>query len=77
MVNEEDEHKPVAVGCEDCITLSVLSAPLNLTGTFTRNKLSAVVSASCTIRQASKPKHSNNRMHDHIDFVPTVQGEYR
>lgn len=29
-------HKPVAVGCEDCITLSVLSAPVKLTGTFTR-----------------------------------------
>ena len=36
VLNEEDEHKPVAVGCEDCITLSVLSAPLKLTGTFTR-----------------------------------------
>lgn len=35
-LNEQDEHKPVAVGCEDCITLSVLSAPLKLTGTFTR-----------------------------------------
>ena len=29
-------QKLVAVGCEDCITLSVLSAPLKLTGTFTR-----------------------------------------
>ena len=36
VLNEQDEHKPVAVGCEDCITLSVLSAPLKLTGTFTR-----------------------------------------
>ncbi|MCM0614304.1 ChrR family anti-sigma-E factor [Marinobacter sediminum] len=36
VLNEEDEHKPVAVGCEDCITLSVLSAPVKLTGTFTR-----------------------------------------
>lgn len=36
VLNEEDEHRPVAVGCEDCITLSVLSAPLKLTGTFTR-----------------------------------------
>ncbi|MFO7992710.1 MAG: ChrR family anti-sigma-E factor [Marinobacter sp.] len=36
VLNQEDEHKPVAVGCEDCITLSVLSAPLKLTGTFTR-----------------------------------------
>lgn len=32
----DDEHKPVAVGCEDCITLSVLSAPVKLTGTLTR-----------------------------------------
>ncbi|WP_417531537.1 ChrR family anti-sigma-E factor [Marinobacter lipolyticus] len=36
VLNEQDEHKPVAVGCEDCITLSVLSAPVKLTGTFTR-----------------------------------------
>lgn len=36
VLNDEDEHKPVAVGCEDCITLSVLSAPVKLTGTFTR-----------------------------------------
>ncbi|ERS86393.1 anti-ECF sigma factor ChrR [Marinobacter sp. EVN1] len=36
VLNEQDEHRPVAVGCEDCITLSVLSAPLKLTGTFTR-----------------------------------------
>ena len=36
VLNQEDEHKPVAVGCEDCITLSVLSAPVILTGTFTR-----------------------------------------
>lgn len=36
VLNQEDEHKPVAVGCEDCITLSVLSAPVRLTGTFTR-----------------------------------------
>ncbi|MGC8120044.1 ChrR family anti-sigma-E factor [Marinobacter sp. VGCF2001] len=36
VLNEHDEHRPVAVGCEDCITLSVLSAPLKLTGTFTR-----------------------------------------
>lgn len=36
VLNQEDEHKPVAVGCEDCITLSVLSAPVKLTGTFTR-----------------------------------------
>jgi putative transcriptional regulator len=32
----EVDHKPVAVGCEDCITLSVLSAPVRLTGTFGR-----------------------------------------
>ena len=36
VLDENDEHKPIAVGCEDCITLSVLSAPLKLTGTFTR-----------------------------------------
>ncbi|MCC4284311.1 ChrR family anti-sigma-E factor [Marinobacter salarius] len=36
VLNQEDEHKPVAVGCEDCITMSVLSAPVKLTGTFTR-----------------------------------------
>ncbi|PCM43152.1 ChrR family anti-sigma-E factor [Marinobacter sp. ANT_B65] len=36
VLTEQDEHKPVAVGCEDCITLSVLSAPVKLTGTFTR-----------------------------------------
>lgn len=36
VLDDKDEHKPVAVGCEDCITLSVLSAPVKLTGTFTR-----------------------------------------
>ena len=36
VLTDHDEHKPVAVGCEDCITLSVLSAPVRLTGTFTR-----------------------------------------
>ena len=36
VLTDQDEHKPVAVGCEDCITLSVLSAPVRLTGTFTR-----------------------------------------
>jgi putative transcriptional regulator len=36
VLTDQDEHKPVAVGCEDCITLSVLSAPVKLTGTFTR-----------------------------------------
>ena len=36
VLNQEDDHKPVAVGCEDCITLSILSAPVKLTGTFSR-----------------------------------------
>lgn len=36
VLTDQDEHKPVAVGCEDCITLSVLSAPVKLTGKFTR-----------------------------------------
>lgn len=36
VLNQEDDHKPVAIGCEDCITLSVLSAPVKLTGTFGR-----------------------------------------
>jgi putative transcriptional regulator len=36
VLDENDNHRPVAVGHEDCITLSVLSAPLKLTGTFTR-----------------------------------------
>ena len=36
VLTDHDEHKPVAVGCEDCITLSVLSAPVRLTGAFTR-----------------------------------------
>ena len=36
VLTDQDEHKPIAVGCEDCITLSVLSAPVKLTGTFTR-----------------------------------------
>ena len=36
VLTDHDEHKPVAVGCEDCITLSVLSAPVRRTGTFTR-----------------------------------------
>ena len=36
VLNQEDDHRPVAVGCEDCITLSVLSAPVKLTGTFSR-----------------------------------------
>ncbi|MDI9246518.1 ChrR family anti-sigma-E factor [Marinobacter sp. CHS3-4] len=36
VLNQEDNHRPVAVGCEDCITLSVLSAPVKLTGTFSR-----------------------------------------
>ncbi|WP_339804086.1 ChrR family anti-sigma-E factor [uncultured Marinobacter sp.] len=36
VLGQEDEHKPVALEGDDCITLSVLSAPLKLTGTFTR-----------------------------------------
>ncbi|KEF30259.1 MAG: anti-sigma factor [Gammaproteobacteria bacterium] len=36
VLNDQDDHKPVAVGCEDCITLSILSAPVKLTGRFTR-----------------------------------------
>ena len=36
VLTDQDEHKPVAVGSEDCITLSVLSAPIKLTGTLTR-----------------------------------------
>jgi putative transcriptional regulator len=36
VLNQEDDHKPVAVGCQDCITLSVLSAPVKLTGRFGR-----------------------------------------
>ncbi len=36
VLNQDDDHKPVAVGCEDCITLSVLSAPVKLTGAFGR-----------------------------------------
>lgn len=36
VLDQEDDHKPVAVGCEDCITLSVLTAPVKLTGTFSR-----------------------------------------
>ncbi|MDN6319419.1 MAG: ChrR family anti-sigma-E factor [Marinobacter sp.] len=36
VLTDQDEHKPVAIGSEDCITLSVLSAPIKLTGTFTR-----------------------------------------
>ncbi|WP_152208535.1 ChrR family anti-sigma-E factor [Marinobacter changyiensis] len=36
VLNQQDEHKPVALEGDDCITLSVLSAPVRLTGTFTR-----------------------------------------
>ncbi|MEX1227889.1 MAG: ChrR family anti-sigma-E factor, partial [Marinobacter sp.] len=36
VLNQHDEHKPVALEGDDCITLSVLSAPVRLTGTFTR-----------------------------------------
>lgn len=36
VLGQNDNHRPVAVGQQDCITLSVLSAPLKLTGAFTR-----------------------------------------
>ncbi|MBS3803839.1 MAG: ChrR family anti-sigma-E factor [Oleiphilaceae bacterium] len=36
VLDQEDNHKPVALEGDDCITLSVLSAPVRLTGTFTR-----------------------------------------
>lgn len=36
VLTDSDEHKPVALQGDDCITLSVLSAPVKLTGTFTR-----------------------------------------
>ncbi|WP_148861499.1 ChrR family anti-sigma-E factor [Marinobacter fonticola] len=36
VLDQNDEHKPIALDGEDCITLSVLSAPVKLTGTFTR-----------------------------------------
>ncbi len=36
VLNQQDDHKPVALEWHDCITLSVLSAPVRLTGTFTR-----------------------------------------
>ncbi|WP_111498095.1 MULTISPECIES: ChrR family anti-sigma-E factor [Marinobacter] len=36
VLDQHDEHRPVALEGDDCITLSVLSAPLKLTGTFTR-----------------------------------------
>lgn len=36
VLGQEDEHKPIALEGDDCITLSVLSAPLKLTGTFGR-----------------------------------------
>ncbi|MFW5823877.1 MAG: ChrR family anti-sigma-E factor [Marinobacter sp.] len=36
VLGQDDEHKPVALEGADCITLSVLSAPLKLTGTFGR-----------------------------------------
>lgn len=35
-LTHQDEHKPVAIGSDDCITLTILSAPVKLTGTFTR-----------------------------------------
>ncbi|RMJ02579.1 Anti-sigma-E factor ChrR [Marinobacter litoralis] len=36
VLTDKDVHKPVAIGHEDCITLSILSAPLKLTGPFGR-----------------------------------------
>ncbi|MEP3562484.1 MAG: ChrR family anti-sigma-E factor [Marinobacter sp.] len=36
VLTDQDVHKPVALGHEDCITLSILSAPLKLTGPFGR-----------------------------------------
>jgi putative transcriptional regulator len=36
VLGQEDDHKPIALEGDDCITLSVLSAPLKLTGTFGR-----------------------------------------
>lgn len=36
VLTDADEHKPIALQGDDCITLSVLSAPVKLTGTFTR-----------------------------------------
>lgn len=36
VLDDSHVHKPVAVGNEDCISLSVLTAPLRLTGTFAR-----------------------------------------
>lgn len=35
-LDDHDTHKPVALEGDDCITLSVLTAPLKLTGTLTR-----------------------------------------
>lgn len=36
VLGQDDEHRPVALEGADCITLSILSAPLKLTGTFSR-----------------------------------------
>ncbi|WP_166269675.1 ChrR family anti-sigma-E factor [Marinobacter caseinilyticus] len=36
VLDEQDVHKPVALQGDDCITLSILSAPVKLTGMFTR-----------------------------------------
>ena len=36
VMGQDDTHKPIATHDEDCITLSVLSAPLKLTGGLTR-----------------------------------------
>lgn len=36
ILDEHDDHQPVALHGEDCITLSVLDAPVRLTGRITR-----------------------------------------
>lgn len=36
LLNEHHDHQPVALHGEDCITLSVLTAPVRLTGRLTR-----------------------------------------
>lgn len=36
MLDHNDEHRPVALHGEDCYTLSVLDAPVKLTGRFSR-----------------------------------------
>jgi len=36
ILNQHHDHQPVALHGEDCITLSVLDAPVRLTGRLTR-----------------------------------------